>query len=451
MKKRTILCLSVAAALLLAACTPAEELPSAAPSEGVESTADADTRRPTIRIAASEVIIGKGDDFDLLDGVVGSDDVDGDITDRIEIDKGDYDPGVAGKYTITYNLTDSAGNAAVPKQRIINVRETDVMEKPPIWNDAIEGEKRNPQDPAVYGGAWYHKVVSSKDKWVGIEATVTLPEFKIERYEGEYDASLPVDPAATHLDNPSVYLGGNAQSESDVGLSLSRVLVDVEKQTLSVGGIAFRPFWRYITAEEQDVGGYEAHDGEYSVSANGNNCFANYHWRYTEYYYLPGDTLRMIVYSPEPDKLQLMIEVIEASTLPSSVAMREAYGWKQPANFISPIFRSPAWTRSSSASTPSIRRPTKGKRRSPPTPKSKARFGTKPTCTATSTARCTGSRWTKAAAVQPARPKRSTSPSPMTAWTAASAAKSLPSTRDMRTNKEISHAAPLHPTIDTEA
>lgn len=288
MKKRTILCLSVAAALLLAACTPAEELPSAAPSEGVESTADADTRRPTIRIAASEVIIGKGDDFDLLDGVVGSDDVDGDITDRIEIDKGDYDPGVAGKYTITYNLTDSAGNAAVPKQRIINVRETDVMEKPPVWNDAIEGEKRNPQDPAVYGGAWYHKVVSSKDKWVGIEATVTLPEFKIERYEGEYDASLPVDPAATHLDNPSVYLGGNAQSESDVGLSLSRVLVDVEKQTLSVGGIAFRPFWRYITAEEQDVGGYEAHDGEYSVSANGNNCFANYHWRYTEYYYLPG-------------------------------------------------------------------------------------------------------------------------------------------------------------------
>lgn len=65
------------------------------------------------------------------------------------------------------------------------------MEKPPIWNDAIEGEKRNPQDPAVYGGAWYHKVVSSKDKWVGIEATVTLPAFKIERYEGEYDASLP--------------------------------------------------------------------------------------------------------------------------------------------------------------------------------------------------------------------------------------------------------------------
>ena len=54
-----------------------------------------------------------------MDGVVGSDDVDGDITDRIEIDKGDYDPGVAGKYTITYNLTDSAGNAAVPKQRII--------------------------------------------------------------------------------------------------------------------------------------------------------------------------------------------------------------------------------------------------------------------------------------------------------------------------------------------
>lgn len=339
--KRAVLCLFAALTVLLSSCTPAEEPPSAAPSVSPESSAVTYDWRPEIRIAVSEVIIGKGDDFDLLDGVTGKDDIDGDITDRIEIDKGGYDPGVAGKYTITYSLTDSAGNAAVPKQRIINVRETDVMEKPPIWNDAIEGEKRNPQNPAVFGGAWYHKVVSSKDKWVGIDTTVTLPEFKIERYDGAYDASLAADPTVKNLDNPSIYLGGRAWSESDVGLSLSRTLLDAKTQTLSTSSIAFRPFWRYTTSENQDLGGYEAHDGEYAVSANGNNCIANYHWRYTEYYYLPGDTLRMIVYSPEPDKLQLMIEVIEASTLPSSVAMREAYGWKQPANFISPIFQSP--------------------------------------------------------------------------------------------------------------
>ena len=135
--KRAVLCLFAALTVLLSSCTPAEEPPSAAPSVSPESSAVTYDWRPEIRIAVSEVIIGKGDDFDLLDGVTGKDDIDGDITDRIEIDKGDYDPGVAGKYTITYSLTDSAGNAAVPKERIINVRETDVMEKPPIWNDAI--------------------------------------------------------------------------------------------------------------------------------------------------------------------------------------------------------------------------------------------------------------------------------------------------------------------------
>ena len=338
--KKIILSVSVILALLFSGCAPVGDDSSAAPSAALESAAP-DNTRPTIRIQTTEVVIGVSETYDLLDGVTGSDDVAGDITGRIVIEKGGYEPDIAGKYTVTYNLTDSAGNTAAPKQRTILVRETNVMQKPPIRTGAIDGEKKNPPAPAVYGGAWYHKVVSSKDKWVGIETTVTLPEFEIERYDGAFDTSLPADPSFKNLDNPSVYLGGHAENESDVGLSLSRALIDAEKQTLSTGSIAFRPFWRYITDEEQDVGGYDVHDGEYAVSANGNNCIANYHWRYTEYYYLPGDTLRILVYSPEPDKLQLMIEVVEVSALPSSVAMREAYGWKAPANYISPIFRSP--------------------------------------------------------------------------------------------------------------
>jgi hypothetical protein len=136
-------------------------------------------------------------------------------------------------------------------------------------------------------------------------------------------------------------MGGHATDESDVGLSFSRALIDIKGQTLSKGGIAFRPFWRYITNENQDAGDYNAHNGEYAVSVTKNNCIANYHWKYTEYYYLPGDKLRMIIYIPEPNKMQLQIEVIEKSTLPSSVEMRKQYGWKDPANFKSPVFSAP--------------------------------------------------------------------------------------------------------------
>lgn len=339
-------------ATLLSACSEGSEDSSAVTdastdaNESVASDAEStepDTEKPSIRIpsGATEVIIDKGEEYDLMQNVTGYDKVDGIITDKIQINDGGFDPSVVGEYTVTYFLADNAGNAADPKFKKITVRETDVLAAPPVWEGEIEGEKLNPKAPAVFGGAWYHKAVSSKDKWIGIEATVTLPEVTIRRYDGEYDDSLNFDPNVKNLDNPSVYMGGNASSESDVGLSFSRALIDTKSNTLSTGCIAFRPFWRYITDKDQDLGGYDAHGGEYAVSANGNNCIANYHWKYTEYYYLPGDKIRMVVYIPEEGKMQLQIEVLEVSTLPESVAMREKYGWKDPADFLSPIFAAP--------------------------------------------------------------------------------------------------------------
>ena len=334
---------------LLTACSESGETVSVESSEAPESAVseeeskELDTEKPSIRIptGAKEVIINKGDDYDLMQNVTGYDKVDGIITDKIQINDGGFDPSVAGEYTVTYFLSDNAGNVADPKFKKITVRETDVLAAPPVWEGAIDGEKLNPEAPAVFGGAWYHKAVSSKDKWVGIEAIVTLPEVTIRRYSGDFDETLKVDPNVKNLDNPSVYMGGNALSESDVGLSFSKALIDTKSNTLSTGCIAFRPFWRYITDKDQDLGGYDAHGGEYAVSANGNNCIANYHWKYTEYYYLPGDKLRMIVYIPEEGKMQLQIEVLEVSTLPESVAMREKYGWKDPEDFLSPVFTSP--------------------------------------------------------------------------------------------------------------
>lgn len=210
----------------------------------------------------------------------------------------------------------------------------------PVFTGIVSGEKK-PSDPDVFEGAWYRKAVSSKSSWLGIEATVTLPEFSIRRYSGSFNASLDADPNAKNLDNPSVYLGGKSNYESDIGVSLSKGLVKSGSGTaVSTGNVCFRPFWRYITAENQDVGGYDKHGGEYAVSANGNNCIGNYHYKYTEYYYLPGDTIRIMVFSPEENKLQFAVQVVSVSTLASSVALREQNGWKQPADFLSPVFYS---------------------------------------------------------------------------------------------------------------
>ncbi len=340
MKRILLILLAAILCFGLVACQGGETSDESSQPEQ-ESTPD--TEPPKIRLTPKSdvVTIKKGEEYDLLKGVSGYDNVDGDITDKIIIDKGGFDPTVVGEYTVTYSLKDNAGNTATEKTRKITVAETDVLKAFDIYEGEIKGEKLNPKPAPVFGGAWYHKVVSSDDKWAGIEATVTLPEVKLSRYNGESDPSLDVDPNVKSKDNPSVYLGGNALSESDVGLSFSLGVIDTKTNKISTGNIVFRPFWRYITETDQDVGGYDAHGGKYAVTATGNNCFANYHWSYTEYYYLPGDTLRIIVYSPAPDKLQLQIEVIEKSTLASSVEMREKYGWKDPEDFLSPIFTSP--------------------------------------------------------------------------------------------------------------
>lgn len=358
MKKRKFLFVLILLTLLSAGCgktnnytsstddshySENESLPASEAESSDENSLSADTVKPRLYIASTEkkIRINQGEEFDLLSGITATDNVDGNMKDKVKIEKGNFDPDIPGEYTLTYTLSDSAGNRANPVTRTIIVRDSTVLEPPPVFTGTIEGEVLNPPTPALFGGAWYYKVVSSKDKWIGIEATVTLPVVSIRRYNGDYNQSLDVDPDFQNLDNPSVYMGGYAYSECDVGLSFSKALVDVKNQTLSKGSIAFRPFWRYITGENQDAGGYDAHDGEYAVSANGKNCIANYHWRYTEFYYLPGDKLRIVIYLPEPNKMQLQIEVIEKSSLPSSVEIRAKYGWKDPANFKSPVFQTP--------------------------------------------------------------------------------------------------------------
>lgn len=182
-----------------------------------------------------------------------------------------------------------------------------------------------------FAGAWYRKVMSSRDQWLGIEGVIRLGEFTPD--PDRYD----LDGKGRYMDNPSVYMGGNAKAESDagLGLNLSYLSGDTsEPLDLSAPKRAYRPFWRYIYDEAIDVNG--------NVHRRSINS-----WNITEpqalmYYYFPGDLIRMKIYSPLPDYLQLRIEVLEPTTIPTYVALRRSYGLQndRPSDFYSPIFRS---------------------------------------------------------------------------------------------------------------
>ncbi len=61
-----------------------------------------------------------GDDYTEL-GATASDNVDGDITGSIVIDASSVNTSVAGNYTVTYNVSDAANNAAVQVNRTISI------------------------------------------------------------------------------------------------------------------------------------------------------------------------------------------------------------------------------------------------------------------------------------------------------------------------------------------
>lgn len=218
------------------------------------------------------------------------------------------------------------------------------MKQPSIFTGVIENEEVKPDVQRCFAGAWYHKVVSSKDYWLGIEGTITLPLVDIKRYAEDDNLNLLIDSNVKNLDNPSIYMGGYAENEADVGLTLSRVKLG--NGNMSKGSLAFRPFWRYITHKDYDIGGFDFDNGrDYAAcSITGDkvkNIWANHRDDLSEYYYLPGDKIRMIITVVEPEKTQLQIEVLEVSTIEYSVNLRKENNWNQPKNYISPSFSAP--------------------------------------------------------------------------------------------------------------
>jgi hypothetical protein len=210
--------------------------------------------------------------------------------------------------------------------------DTTQFEQVKVYDGMIENEVEKPAPQRCFGGAWYHKVLSSKDAWLGIEGVITLGEFTPDKDRFDLDGR------GRYMDNPSVYMGGKADFESDAGLGFNTGYLDSDtSKPLDVyksPKVAWRPFWRYIYSDALD------HEG--NVLRRNFNSWNISDPKNLQYYYLPGDKIRMSVFSPIKDYMQLRIEVLEVTTIPKYVAQRKAYHLKddRPSDFHSPIFHS---------------------------------------------------------------------------------------------------------------
>lgn len=202
-----------------------------------------------------------------------------------------------------------------------------------IYEGLINESKPTPP-PKCFLGAWYHKVYSSKDQWLGIEGSIRLGEFIPDEERFGHDNRTKWE---RYLDNPSIYMGGHAISESDAGLGLMSGYETLDaSKPLNYGSkkVSYRPFYRYIYSEVVDIDGNVERRNVNSWNVSDPKRF--------EYYYFPGDLIKMSVYSPIPNYLQLRIEVLETTTIEKYAKQRMAYQLKdnKPSTYYSPLFYS---------------------------------------------------------------------------------------------------------------
>lgn len=133
-----------------------------------------------------------------------------------------------------------------------------------------------------FEGAYYRKLVSGYDYWLGIEGSVVLPNIQFD--ESRKHPRKPMQ----YLDNPSVYLGGNMDGqETDIGLTWE--VVKDSLGNVSKDRKAFRPFLRRNEYKEQQA------------------VFENAPAK-PEYYWYPGEEVFISVRLVEDKKLRFVVK-----------------------------------------------------------------------------------------------------------------------------------------------
>ena len=117
-------------------------------------------------------------------------------------------------------------------------------------NTFFKSEVKPDKTKPCFSGAYYRKMVSSKDFWLGIGGKVVLPIITFD--------PLRINPAKPqqYLDNPSVYIGGSmGGQETDIGLTWE-VIRDANGN-VTPDRKAFRPFLRRTSHSDGQTAFYE--------------------------------------------------------------------------------------------------------------------------------------------------------------------------------------------------
>jgi hypothetical protein len=154
----------------------------------------------------------------------------------------------------------------------------------PLPTDSFPNEIKPATQANCAMGAYYRKVFSSTDAWLGITGTVVLPSMVFDSTR-----TRPTNPLQ-FLDNPSVYMGGNANNqETDIGMTWE--VVKDAAGNVSPDRRAFRPFLRRT--------GF-ASSGQQATYINAPAI--------DKYYWYPGDTINMSVRIVSNGLLQFKVE-----------------------------------------------------------------------------------------------------------------------------------------------
>ena len=113
--------------------------------------AGTDSTAPELNVPSDDLIVEAGSAADLLAGVTATDDVDGDVTDNIEV-VGNLDINKPGRYIIRYVVSDANGNQATT-DRIVVVTEKDNTSSSEGSSEGSSGSSGSSENPGSSGSS----------------------------------------------------------------------------------------------------------------------------------------------------------------------------------------------------------------------------------------------------------------------------------------------------------
>jgi N-acyl-D-amino-acid deacylase len=235
-----------------------------------------DTTPPVITLLGDDPqVVSAGDNY-TESGASATDSVDGDLTSAIAIDSSSVDTQIPGEYTVTYNVSDAAGNAAAALTRtIIVVPPLDTT--PPV----ITLNGSNPQI-IDFGAAYTELGASANDNVDGdLSASIVIDATSVDTSApGNYSVTYDVTDAAGNVAVTQtrtvtvlspVVLRGTVYDEAGAAVSGATVRVGSISDTTDIDGayelVGLQSGSITLTAE---AGGFEPHVAMIELAAGPN-------------------------------------------------------------------------------------------------------------------------------------------------------------------------------------